>query len=145
VRFSAVGLASAAQIDELGIIACLGIAGRRALEVLFAQGAPIDGSTLILDGNHDYLTPALATAPAVLTRIKADRDCASVSAASVIAKVFRDGLMIRRDAEYPGYGWADNKGYGSAGHLDAIDRLGASDFHRRSWLKSPALREAAYN
>ena len=58
------------------------------------------------------------------TRIKADRDCASVAAASVIAKVHRDRLMIDADAVTPGYGWAGNKGYGSAEHFAAIAELG---------------------
>jgi len=132
---SAVGLASAAEVDELGIIACLGLAGKRALTALHASGAPIMASTLVLDGNHDYLSPALKTRPPIVTRIKADQTCASVSAASVIAKVHRDRLMIDLNGRVPGYGWAANKGYGSAAHLAAIAELGPSDFHRRTWLK----------
>jgi ribonuclease HII len=138
VSYSAVGLASADEVDALGITACLGLAGKRALALLHEQGADILGSTVLLDGHHDWLNPALTGKLAVVTRIKADRDCASVSAAAVIAKVHRDRLMIERDALTPGYGWAGNKGYGSAEHLAAIAELGPSDFHRRSWLKSPA-------
>ncbi|TAM71267.1 MAG: ribonuclease HII [Microbacteriaceae bacterium] len=135
-RFSAIGLASAQEVDALGIIACLGLAGKRALLALHEQGVPIRDATVILDGNHDYLGPALHSAtPAVLTKVKADQTCAVVAAASVIAKVHRDRLMIERDALTPGYGWAGNKGYGSAAHLAAIAALGASDFHRRTWLK----------
>ncbi|MEO8908223.1 MAG: ribonuclease HII [Microbacteriaceae bacterium] len=135
-RFSAVGLASPEEVDALGIIACLGLAGKRALVALHEQGAAIQEATVILDGNHNYLSPALhSTTPAIVTRIKADQTCASVAAASVIAKVHRDRLMIERDALTPGYGWAGNKGYGSAAHLAAIAALGASDFHRRTWLK----------
>jgi ribonuclease HII len=66
--------------------------------------------------------------------VKADRDCASVAAASVIAKVHRDRLMIEADASHPGYGWAGNKGYGSAGHFAAIAELGPTAMHRRTWL-----------
>jgi ribonuclease HII len=135
---SAVGLASADEVDRLGIIACLGIAGRRAISALHELGADIAAATLILDGNHDYLSPALTMRPTITTRIKADQTCASVSAASVIAKVHRDRLMIDRDVVTPGYGWTGNKGYGSPEHLAAIAQLGPSDFHRRTWLKQPA-------
>jgi ribonuclease HII len=139
VAHSAVGLASADEVDRLGIIACLGLAGSRALMSLREQGARVEASTLLLDGNHDYLTPALRTPARVMTRIKADRDCASVAAASVIAKVHRDRMMIERDAVTPGYGWSANKGYGSPAHLEAIRTLGPSDFHRHTWLKSPGV------
>ena len=134
---SAVGLASSAEVDEFGIIAALGIAGRRALISLHESGALVRESVILLDGAHDWLSPALAKPLTVLTRVKADRDCSSVAAASVVAKVHRDRLMIDADSVHPGYGWSGNKGYGSAAHLAAIAELGATDFHRRSWLKSP--------
>lgn len=135
----AVGLASAEEVDRLGITACLGLAGKRALAELHAAGLAILDSVLLLDGHHDWLNPALGTPLTVRTRVKADRDCGSVAAASVIAKVHRDRLMIAADAELPGYEWSGNKGYGSAGHFAAIDRLGPSRLHRLSWLKAPAL------
>jgi len=135
--FSAVGLASPAEVDKLGISAALGLAGKRALGMLHEAGASILDSVVLLDGHFDWLNPALASPVRVSTRIKADRDCASVAAASVVAKVHRDHLMIEADAVTPGYGWAGNKGYGSAGHFAAIAELGATDFHRRSWLKTP--------
>ncbi len=134
--FSAVGLASAREVDELGIIAALGMAGRRALVSLHEAGARIRESMILLDGSHDWLTPALHAPLPLMTRVKADRDCASVAAASVVAKVHRDRLMIAAGATTPGYGWASNKGYGSADHFAAIARFGATDFHRRSWLHS---------
>jgi ribonuclease HII len=135
---SAVGLASADEVDRLGIIACLGLAGKRALMALHEAGTAILDSVVLLDGHHDWLTPALGTAPPVMTRIKADRDCGSVAAASVIAKVHRDRLMIAADAELPGYEWSGNKGYGSAGHFAAIERFGPSRLHRLSWLRAAA-------
>lgn len=135
VLFSAVGLASPLEVDKLGISAALGLAGKRALGILHQAGANIRDSVVLLDGQFDWLNPALASRVAVTTRIKADRDCASVAAASVVAKVHRDHLMIDADAVTPGYGWAGNKGYGSAGHFAAIATLGVTDFHRRSWLK----------
>jgi ribonuclease HII len=133
-RFSAVGLASADEVDTLGIMACLGLAGKRALVQLHELGASITESVLLLDGSFDWLTPVMRTPLRVQTRIKADRDCASVAAASVVAKVHRDRLMIEADALYPGYGWSGNKGYGSADHYAAIDSLGPSTLHRKTWL-----------
>ncbi len=132
--FSAVGLATADEVDEVGIMVALGLAGKRALGRLHELGAPITESVLLLDGSHDWLSPVLVSPLRVRTRVKADRDCASVAAASVVAKVHRDRLMIGYDAEYPGYGWRGNKGYGSAEHFAAIDALGPSELHRKTWL-----------
>ena len=133
-RYWAVGAASAVEVDELGIIACLGLAGKRALTQLHEAGVPIHDSVVLLDGAHDWLSPALAKPPRVHLRVKADRDCASVAAASVIAKVHRDRIMIEADAQYPGYGWSGNKGYGSSEHFAAIAALGATVMHRHTWL-----------
>ena len=94
VRGWAVGEASAAEIDELGIMACLGLAGARAYAALTAAQEVALDAPLLLDGNYDWLSASIERRARVTTRIKADRDCASVAAASVIAKVHRD----RRDA-----------------------------------------------
>lgn len=136
---SAVGMASADEVDRLGITACLGLAGKRALAILHECGIPVLESVVLLDGHQDWLNPALTTKLAVHTRVKADRDCASVAAASVIAKVYRDSLMIEADEREPGYGWSGNKGYGAASHFAAIEKLGTSSIHRLSWLKPSAL------
>jgi ribonuclease HII len=132
--FTAVGLATAEEVDRLGIIAALGLAGKRALTSLHDLGAAIAESVILLDGSHDWLSPALTNPLRVQTRVRADQDCSSVAAASVVAKVHRDRLMIAEDARTPGYGWSGNKGYGSAAHFEAIALLGATDFHRRTWL-----------
>ncbi len=132
--FSVVGLATADEVDSIGIIAALGLAGRRALTELHAAGVAIHESVVLLDGAHDWLSPALTKPPRVQLRVKADRDCASVAAASVIAKVHRDRIMIDADTVHPGYGWPGNKGYGSADHYAAIETLGASAMHRHTWL-----------
>ena len=134
VQAHAVGLAEAHEVDEIGIVAALGLAGRRALTALHEAGVGIMSSVVVLDGNHDYLSPALTTPPRITTRVKADRDCASVAAASVIAKVHRDRMMIAADDEHPGYGWAGNKGYGSSAHYAALTELGPSPLHRLTWL-----------
>jgi len=141
---SAVGLADNAEVDAHGIVAGLGLAAVRGLEQLLVAGVPVEAAVVVLDGSHDWLTPALAEWPAssrprVVTRVKADRDCATVAAASVLAKVHRDRLMIEADAAHPGYDWPSNKGYASASHYAAIARLGASPLHRWSWLKQPGL------
>jgi ribonuclease HII len=134
--YSAVGLATADEVDALGIMVCLGLAGKRALAQLHELGASITDSVLLLDGSFDWLSPVLKSPLRVRTRVKADRDCASVAAASVVAKVHRDRLMIGYDTEYPGYGWSGNKGYGSTEHYAAIDRQGPSALHRKTWLHS---------
>jgi ribonuclease HII len=138
-KFSTVGLATPQEIDEIGIVRALGLAGRRALFALIEAGVVLDDSVVLLDGSHDWLNPALASRVRVQTQVKADRDCASVAAASVIAKVHRDQLMIAAHDDRPAYEWAGNKGYGSAAHLAAIAELGATDFHRQTWLREPDL------
>ena len=133
--FTAVGLASPDEVDRVGIIAALALAGKRALAHLHQQGLAVRESVILLDGSHDWLSPSLSSPLAVQTRVKADQDCSSVAAASVVAKVHRDRLMIEADAATPGYGWSGNKGYGSAAHYEAIGRLGPSVMHRQTWLK----------
>ena len=146
VRAWAVGEASAAEIDELGIMACLGLAGARAFAALTLAEETIEGAPLILDGNYDWLSPSIEHRVQVRTRIKADRDCASVAAASVIAKVHRDGGMRRAHDDLPLYAWNENKGYSSPAHFAALDEHGPSGLHRTTWLherpaEAPALFE----
>lgn len=145
----AVGHAEPDEVDRYGIIAALRLAGRRALAQL-----PAVPSVVILDGSHDWLTPPaapptlfdldllgrevapdvpLAGEPAVVTMVKADLRCAAVAAASVLAKVERDGIMVARAADHPEYGWEGNKGYSAPEHGAAIRRLGPCPQHRRSW------------
>jgi ribonuclease HII len=133
VSASAVGWASAAEIDEVGIMRALGLATIRALGDLRAHGVIPEEAIVILDGNYDYITAAGATGLTVLPVIKADRDCASAAAASVIAKVARDSLMTGLHDELPVYEWARNKGYASPDHRDAIRLHGISRHHRASW------------
>jgi ribonuclease HII len=138
VRDFRVGEASAAEIDEFGLTAALRLAGRRALAR--ALEAP---DHLILDGSFDWMSDRdgqLVTpdypdvmVPPVATVVKADRYCASVAAASVLAKVHRDDLVRQMATEYPGYEIESNVGYASPAHLAALGRLGPSREHRRSW------------
>ncbi|MBR3638366.1 MAG: ribonuclease HII, partial [Lachnospiraceae bacterium] len=66
--------------------------------------------------------------------IKGDAKSVSIAAASIIAKVTRDRLMVEYDRQYPGYDFASNKGYGSAAHIEAIKKLGPTPIHRRSFI-----------
>ncbi len=133
VAASAVGWADASEIDRVGIIRALGLAALRAIGELRAQGVVPEEGIVILDGNHDYITPAGGAGLRVQPIIKADRDCASASAASVIAKVARDAHMVGLHDEVPAYQWMRNKGYASPEHRDAIREFGLSAHHRSSW------------
>lgn len=138
---SAIGHASAAEIDAIGIVAALAVAGRRALEALHAAGVDVVGSALLLDGAHDWLSPRLRRPLAISLRPKADRDCGSVAGAACVAKVERDALMTSLADEHPDYGWASNKGYAARVHLDAIAAHGPTPLHRRTWLHArPAVQ-----
>lgn len=142
----AVADATAAEIDEIGIIAALRLAGHRALAAL-----PQAPDCVLLDGNHDYLTPRDAWAgpglwpsepfPYVRTHIKADLRCASVAAASVLAKTTRDAYMTRLAADHPAYGWEINKGYATPQHRAALREVGPSPYHRLSWRLGLAADE----
>lgn len=127
------GWASADEIDEIGIMRALGLATIRALADLRVHGVIPEEAIVILDGNYDYITPAGARDLRVRPVIKADRDCASAAAASVIAKVARDTLMTGLHDEAPAYQWVRNKGYASPEHRAAIRAEGLSRHHRASW------------
>lgn len=138
VGASAVGWASAAEIDEVGILRALGLAALRAIADLRAAGVVPEEAVVVLDGNHDYITPAGGAGLRVQPIVKADRDLASAAAASVLAKVARDDLMVRLHDEAPVYQWSRNKGYASAEHRAAISSHGLSAHHRASWTIADA-------
>ncbi|UNK69373.1 ribonuclease HII [Microbacterium sp. H1-D42] len=138
VPTSAVGWATAAEVDERGIMWALGMAASRAVQSVVDQGVSLDRTLVILDGNHDYVSKVHSAPLTVRTVIKGDRDCASVSAASVIAKVDRDTLMASLHSEHPAYQWDRNKGYASLEHRQAIRELGLSPWHRASWAIADA-------
>jgi ribonuclease HII len=144
VNASAVGWSSAAEIDEIGIMRALGTAAHRAIaDVLRVMdpgrdGLNLDDAVLLLDGNYDYITPVGRLGFPVRAIVKADRDCASAAAASVIAKVARDAHMIELHERHPQYDWQRNKGYASADHREAIRAHGLSPFHRASWAIADA-------
>lgn len=130
---SAVGHAQPDEIDTVGIVGALRVAAMRALGQLEMA---ID--TVLLDGSHDWLGTAgvaedVPGQPRVVTAVKADRRCSSVAAASVLAKVERDQLMVALGQTDRRYGWADNKGYSAPGHLRALAVHGPTEQHRLSW------------
>ncbi|WP_034284908.1 ribonuclease HII [Schaalia suimastitidis] len=142
---SAVGWASAEEIDRWGITCALRLAARRGIAEIEAHGHTLGG--VLLDGSHNWLTtpndllsaldgPTLPGSEAldvlpVVTQVKGDRSCAVVAAASILAKVARDDYMATLPD--PGYAWASNKGYASAAHISALREMGPSQWHRRSW------------
>lgn len=116
---------SPAIIDEIGIMASLRGAFSTAVANIEAQGQPVD--MILLDGNPMHFDPRESNI------VKGDSKCASIAAASILAKVERDELMDELEAQYPGYGFSSHKGYGTKAHMDAIRDLGLSDIHRRSF------------
>ncbi len=113
------------EIDEAGITASLRRAFAEAVASIEDAGVQVD--VILLDGNP------LGFDGREVNVVKGDAKCASIAAASVIAKTERDHLMERLDVEHPGYGFADNKGYGSAAHIQAIKERGLSTVHRATF------------
>jgi len=118
-----VGVVSAQIIDEVGILRATKMAMTQALANLWVQPDAI----LI-----DALTLPKVEAPQK-GLIKGDSRCLSIAAASIVAKVSRDGLMADYDGIYPGYGFARHKGYATPEHLRSLQRLGPCPIHRRSF------------
>lgn len=119
----AVASADVAEIDTLNILRATLLAMRRAVEALSVL--PVEA---LVDGNQ---CPTLACP--VFAIVKGDRDVASISAASILAKTSRDALLVELDVIYPSYGFAQHKGYGTREHLAALERYGPCAIHRRSF------------
>lgn len=118
-----VGFASADEIDSIGILPATRLAMKRAVSSL-----AIFPVQLLLD----YVKiPDVAIPQTSL--VKGDARCVSIAAASILAKTARDHVMNEQDQLYPGYRWFTNKGYGTAAHRSAIQSLGLTPIHRRSF------------
>ncbi len=119
-----IGLATVAEIERLNILGASLLAMARAVARL-----PVSPGFALIDGNR--LPEALPCPAEAIPR--GDTLCLSIAAASVVAKVARDRMMARLAARHPGYGWETNMGYGTREHAAALDRLGLTIHHRRSF------------
>lgn len=125
-----IGWVPAEYVDAHGLTSAV----RLAMEQALAQiDAPYD--KIIIDGNYNFL----AYNPASSTMIKADTLVPAVSAASILAKVARDQYMADQSLLFPGYGFEQHVGYGTAKHLAALKLLGICNLHRRSYKPVQAL------
>jgi ribonuclease HII len=118
-----IGVVEVEEIDQINIYQ----AGMKAMRLALAK-LSVTPEHVLIDGRSLKELSCPQT-----TFIKGDRDVYSIAAASIIAKVYRDTLMMRLDKQYPEYGFARHMGYGTPGHRDAIRRLGPSPVHRRSF------------
>lgn len=118
----AIGHASAGECDELGMSEAQRLAAQRAL-----NGLRSHPDHVILDGNWDFVGGARRI-------VRGDRLSLSIAAASILAKVTRDRIMRGRAAEFPGYNFEANKGYPCPTHKAALQAMGPSSIHRRSWV-----------
>ncbi|MCX4316927.1 MAG: ribonuclease HII [Lachnospiraceae bacterium] len=121
-----IGIASPERIDEINILQATYEAMRQAIAKLTPQPG------LLL---NDAVTIPQVSIPQIPI-IKGDAKSISIGAASIVAKVTRDRMMEEYDSQYPGYGFAKNKGYGSEGHIQALKTMGPSPIHRKSFLQN---------
>ncbi len=119
----AIGEASVEEIDAINILQATMLAMTRAVDALGMEPRKI-----LVDGNR---LPKWRYAAEAVIGGDAIHPC--ISAASIIAKEHRDRIMVAADADYPGYGWASNKGYGAAKHISALRHLGPTPLHRKSF------------
>ena len=124
-----VAFASVEEIETLNILHASGLAMRRAV-----AGLAIRPAFALIDGNYAFDVGA-----PVKTVVGGDGLSCSIAAASILAKTARDRLMAEMDLAYPGYGFADHKGYGAPAHMQALRRLGPCPIHRMSWAPLRAL------
>ncbi|MCI7644408.1 MAG: ribonuclease HII [Lentisphaeria bacterium] len=118
-----IGVVEVSDIDTLNILGATFEAMRRAVRTL----KQVD--YLLVDGNK--IIPGLSCEQSAI--VKGDARSASIAAASIIAKEYRDEIMRQYDLIYPGYGFAEHMGYGTKFHLDALKKLGITPIHRRSF------------
>lgn len=121
----AIGTASVEEIDELNILQATFLAMRRAVE-----GLSVAPAFALIDGNR---TPAGIAIPCQ-TVVKGDALSASIAAASILAKVSRDHCLMELDKQYPEYGFAKHKGYGTPAHYAALRTYGMAPVHRKTFL-----------
>lgn len=121
-----IGVVSHERVDEINILQATYEAMRQAIEQLGMVPDVLLNDAVTIPGVELKQVPI----------IKGDAKSVSIAAASVIAKVTRDRMMIQMDQKYPGYGFASNKGYGSAAHIAAIREKGPCEIHRRTFIRN---------
>lgn len=121
-----IGSASAEEIDTVNILQATFLAMKRAYEAL-----PVPAGWVLVDGNR--MPPLPVPGEAI---VKGDAQCASIAAASILAKVSRDRALQELDLKYPQYGFAKHKGYGTKAHYEAIKQYGILPEHRKTFLKN---------
>ena len=133
-----VGIASVEEIDQINIYWARMLAMSRAVEAL-AEACGFEPAWVLVDGNA---TPRWQRPSKAI--VAGDAKCRSIAAASIVAKVTRDRIMADHAMTYPGYGWETNRGYPTPQHIRALDALGLTPLHRRSFgqvrERDPALR-----
>lgn len=121
----AIGMASVEEINEINILEATKLASIRAVELL-----SIKPDIILVDGNMNFHDNKY------ISIIKGDSKSLSIAAASIVAKVARDKMMEELYNEYPLYDWANNKGYGTKSHIEAIQKYGFNKHHRNFVIKS---------
>lgn len=121
-----VGMASPQRIDEINILQATYEAMRQAIAGLKVKPAVLLNDAVTIPGVEIPQIPI----------IKGDAKSVSIAAASIIAKVTRDRMMVEYDRIYPGYDLASNKGYGTKAHMEALKTVGPCEIHRRSFIKN---------
>ncbi len=124
----AIGVADAAEIDTFNILGATLLAMRRALLGLSRPPAAV-----VVDGNRLPRLDDLACAADARAIVRGDASHAAISAASILAKTWRDSSMEQLDTRFPGFGFAIHKGYPVPQHLEALRRFGPTSIHRRSF------------
>ena len=132
--YCAIAECSNDEIDEINILQASLLAMRKAVQKLL-RSLPFELSnpTLLIDGNKPIKTRKYKQ----ITVIKGDSKSASIAAASVVAKVYRDSLMVKLAERYPQYLWQSNKGYPSKVHRQAIQEHGLTEWHRKTFRWQP--------
>ena len=121
-----VGAVSQEECDELGMTEAQRLACRRAID-----GLAVEPDVAVTDGKWNFVSPCVRR---VEMRVKADRDCLSVAAASILAKVVRDREMRAQSDSFPHWSFDSNKGYPCPAHKAALQGYGPSAIHRRTWI-----------
>lgn len=128
-KFVGLGWVEAAEVDSIGLTNAITLACKRAIEHVPA------GYDIIIDGNINFLKDV----PRTSSLIRGDQLIPSIAAASIVAKVARDEYMEKLSEKYPGYGFAEHVGYGTAKHLSVLNEKGPTNIHRLSFKPVQAV------